>query len=403
MIRKGSTPALFTCVVLAAAIEVSAVESGPLAVVRRFCQADGLGRRARIAEWGAIAPLVAWPLEPAWDRVVLIGSYQMGPPRALEDGSVTIAVGYAVIGEVSALGFDTAVHVENVEFRMEAANGVWRVLGPPLPPHIFVHRVDMDALRRSLQFGGLNFLPNSIFIWQMFQSAGWNAAFVPTIDLLNGQTYRTVDKPQAGDLVVYLRAGVPYHVGIMEADDQVVSSTLNAGVVRTAPDAFPGEMRYLRLVQPEPVVEAMPRPTPTAAEPVDKREPHPSRRSQNPSTRREESTSAQEGPPQGERKLSFENNNTTARPEEPPSSGGVSKGSPRKPTVSAAGPANAPPTRAAAAGQLGAPSPDVKPSKVNAPKSHRSHAQPSKRKRVEASRAGQKLKRPTPIATGQVP
>jgi hypothetical protein len=47
---------------------------------------------------------------------------------------------------------------------------------------------------------------------------------------------------------------------------------------------------------------------------VDKREPHPSRRSQ------------KKGPPQGERKLSFENNNRTARPEEPPSSGGVSKG-----------------------------------------------------------------------------
>ena len=32
------------------------------------------------------------------------------------------------------------------------------------------------------------------------------------------------------------------------------------------------------------------------------------------------------GPPQGERKLSFENNNRTVRPEDPPSSGGVSKG-----------------------------------------------------------------------------
>ena len=60
------------------------------------------------------------------------------------------------------------------------------------------------------------------------------------------------------------------------------------------------------------------------SETVDKREPHPSRRSQNPSTRR--SAPAQEGPPQGERTLSFENNNRTARPEEPPSSGGVSKG-----------------------------------------------------------------------------
>ena len=46
----------------------------------------------------------------------------------------------------------------------------------------------------------------------------------------------------------------------------------------------------------------------------DKQESHPSRRSQ------------KKGPPQGERKFSFENNDRTARPEEPPFSGDVSKG-----------------------------------------------------------------------------
>ncbi len=54
-----------------------------------------------------------------------------------------------------------------------------------------------------------------------------------------------------------------------------------------------------------------------ASETADKREAEPSRRSQN------------KGPPQAERKLSFENNNSTARPEEPPFSGGVSKGARR--------------------------------------------------------------------------
>jgi hypothetical protein len=333
MSRKASATLLAACVVLGTALPVAAVKSGPQAVVRQFCQADGLGQRVQIAEWAAIAPLVTWSLEPAWDHVVLIGGYEVDSPRTLEDGGVAIEVRYAVIGEVSALGLDTAVHRETVEFRMEAANGVWRVLGPPLPPHIFAHRVDMDGLRRSLQFGGLNFLPNSIFIWRMFQSAGWNVTFVPTIDLLNGSTYRAVDKPKVGDVAVYLRDGVPYHVGILEADDRIVSSTLNAGVVRTTPDAFPGEMRYLRLVQPEPVVEAMPRPTSTVA----------------------------------------------------------------------AGSAKASPTRSAAVQQRGRPSPRVKRGKGNAPKSHRSHAQPSKRKRVKPSGAKRKLTRPTPIATGQVP
>ncbi len=333
MSRKASATVLAACVVLGTGVPVAGVESGPQAVVRQFCQADGLGQRVQIAGWAAIAPLVTWSLEPAWDHVVLIGGYEVDSPRTLEDDSVAIAVRYAVIGEVSALGLDTAVHMETVEFRMDAANGVWRVLGPPLPPHIFAHRVDMDAMRRSLQLGGLNFLPNSIFVWQMFQSAGWNVAFVPTIDLLNGQTYRAVDKPKVGDLAVYLRDGVPYHVGALEADDRIVSSTLNAGVVHTTPDAFPGEMRYLRPVQPEPLVEAMPRPTPTVA----------------------------------------------------------------------AGSAKASPTRTAAAQQRATPSPRVKRGKGNAPKSHRSHAQPSKRKGVKPSGAGRKPKRPTPTAAGQVP
>jgi hypothetical protein len=333
MTGKGSATVLFTCVVLATALRVTAVESGPQAVVRRFCQADGLGQRVQVAGWAAVAPLVTWSLEPAWDHVVLIGGYQVDSPHTVEDGGVAIEVRYAVIGEVSPLGLDTVVHLETVEFRLDGAKGTWHVLGPPLPPHIFAHQVDVDAVRRSLQRGGLNFLPNSIFIWQMFQSAGWNVAFVPTIDLLNGQTYRAVGKPKVGDLAVYLRDGVPYHVGVFEAEDRVVSSTLNAGIVRTTPDAFPGEMKYLRLVEPEPVVEAMPIPTPTVAP----------------------------------------------------------------------APTKASPTRTVAAPPRHRHSPTVKRGKGHAPRPHRAHAQPSKRKRVKRSGGGKKPKRPTPIATRKVP
>jgi hypothetical protein len=68
---------------------------------------------------------------------------------------------------------------------------------------------------------------------------------------LDGTFYGPVGVPQAGDLVVYLRDGTPYHVGIVEGEDQIVSSTLNAGIVRTGTDAFAGEVKYLRLVSPE--------------------------------------------------------------------------------------------------------------------------------------------------------
>lgn len=265
MMPKGSASVLFACAILAAATEVPAVESGARVVVRRFCQADGRGQRVQLAGWAAIAPLVTWPLEPAWDHVVLIDGYQVGVPDAAEDGGLAIEVRYAVIGDVSALGLDTAVHVETAEFRMDGADGTWRILGPPLPPHVFASLVDVDVMRESLQVVGKNFVPDTVFIQQVLRLNGWNAAFVPTAELLQSETYRIVDKPEVNDLAVYLRDGVPYHVGVFETNDRIVSSTLNAGVVRTAPDAFPGEMKVLRLAHAEPAVEMTPVPTPGAA------------------------------------------------------------------------------------------------------------------------------------------
>jgi GTP-binding protein len=66
------------------------------------------------------------------------------------------------------------------------------------------------------------------------------------------------------------------------------------------------------------VPAGMPAETPAQPEGIDRQEPHPSRRSQ------------QKGPPQGERGISLENHKRTARPEEPPSFGGVSKGAMRE-------------------------------------------------------------------------
>lgn len=224
-----------------------------------------MGRRIRVADWDTIAPLVAWPFEPAWDRVVLVGSYQVGAPRGIEQGRVAVDVGYSVLGQVSALGFDTSVHVETVPFVVEAMEGQWRIVGAPPPPHLFWSYADVERLTRSLEAGDVNFLPNTLFVWWMLRSAGWNVPLVSTADLLSGDHYRVVREARPGDVVVYLRAGLPYHVGLLEADDQVVSSTLNAGIVRGVIGAFAGEVEYLRLVQPEAEDKAIPDPTPAAA------------------------------------------------------------------------------------------------------------------------------------------
>jgi hypothetical protein len=250
--RPGRRTWLPIVVLAAVAPIAAAADLGPQGVVRQFCQADGLGQRVSVRGWTEVAPLVNWTFEPAWDHVVLITGYSVDSPRPTESGKMVVNVTYGVVGQLSARGLDTSDGTESVTFEVQAPEEAgWRITGPPPAPHIFSNRVDVDSMRQSLETGGVNFLADTLFIWQMFQSAGWNVALTPTFSLLDGTAFRAVDRPAVGDVVVYLRDGHPYHVGLLEAENQVVSSTLNAGIVRTAPDAFAGDIKYLRLIQPD--------------------------------------------------------------------------------------------------------------------------------------------------------
>jgi hypothetical protein len=251
-LRNGWRTRLLIAALAVAAPIAAAADLGPQGVVRKFCQADGLGLRVNVRGWAEVAPLVSWTFEPAWDHVVLITGYSVGPPRPTESGNVIVNVTYGVVGQLSARGLDTSDGTESVAFEVHVPEEAgWRITGPPPAPHIFNSRVDVDSMRQSLETGGVNFLADTLFIWQMFRSAGWNVALTPTFSLLDGSAFRAVDRPAVGDVVVYLRDGHPYHVGLLEAENQVVSSTLNAGIVRTATDAFAGDIKYLRLIEPD--------------------------------------------------------------------------------------------------------------------------------------------------------
>jgi len=253
-------------VVTVAVPAVAATALGPQSVVRQFCQADGNGQRITIPGWAALAPLLTWQYEPAWDTVTLIDGYTVRPPQPTGEPGLSVEVRYTVVGQLTPLGFDPEPQVESVTYRVQPdEQGNWHILGPLPPPHLFANQVDIDAMRRSLSEGDARFLANSIFVWKMFQSAGWNVPFEVTTDLLSGSAYRAVDDARPGDLIVYLRDGTPYHVGLLEAQNQIVSSTLNAGIVRTTINAFPGEVQYLRLAQVEaaPAAEVEPRHLPT--------------------------------------------------------------------------------------------------------------------------------------------
>jgi hypothetical protein len=261
-------------IVLHAAVILSparAVEIGPQSVVRQFCQLDGMGQRVSINGWPQIAPLVSWSLEPAWDHVVLISGYAVGPLKPGDGGTLMVGVDYTDVGQVSAFGFDAAVQLETLSFELQPTEaGRWRINGPPPPPHIFADRADIEAMRRSFEKGGLNFIPNTLFVWRMMRADGWDVPFERTTDLPSGPGYRVVDEPAVGDVVLYFRAGDPYHAGLLAADNQVVSSTLNGGIVRTPVTTFTGDVSYLRLARADrlPIAEVSTQPpavnTPTA-------------------------------------------------------------------------------------------------------------------------------------------
>ncbi len=225
---------------------------GPQTLVREFCRLDAMGARAAVHGWPQIAPLVQWEYEPAWDRVVLITSYTVGWPVAHEENSFQMEVRYAVRGTVTADGFEESPHVEARLFRVDPTpDGNWKIAGPPPPPHIFYNDVDVVAMQQSLQRGGINFVPNSLFVWQLYRRNGWDIPFEHTLGLAKTQIFRSTDKPEPGDLVLYLDEHTPYHVGVLESADVVVSATLNGGIVRSPVDAFPGERRFLHLRPPE--------------------------------------------------------------------------------------------------------------------------------------------------------
>ncbi len=245
--------------IVSAALHAGAVgaQLGPQTVVRQFCEADALGRRVTIQGWSRVAPLVEWPLEPAWDHAFLITSYTVGWPVPADEDTLTIEVRYAVMQEVTAEEVKDLGRIDSVTFKVRASEGAnWRIVGPPPSPYLFQQQVDAEALRRSLGQGGMNFIPDSLFVAGMLRAAGWDVPPLPTAKLLSNDIYRAVKEPRAGDLVVWLRDGIPYHSGLLDRDEMVVSSTLNAGLMRTTLDAFAGDVKALRLVR-RPAVPAV--------------------------------------------------------------------------------------------------------------------------------------------------
>jgi len=220
--------------------------TGPQAIVAAFCREDALGARSNRRAYGRVAALVAWPLEPAWDSVVLIRGFEVGEPQRIAPEEAEVAVTYTVVGGVSALRYDVEAHLAVRRFRVVLRDGRWWISGAPPLPHVFSDRVDPERVRRAMQGDG-GYLSQSRFVAELMRAGGWKVPVETVAELLSGATYGPVATARPGDLAVYLDRGNPYHVGVVEAPGVVVSATLTGGLARSTLGAFAGEVRFLRL------------------------------------------------------------------------------------------------------------------------------------------------------------
>jgi hypothetical protein len=111
---------------------------------------------------------------------------------------------------------------------------------------VFLTQVDPDEMAASLDSDAGSFLSNTAFVRRFLSGAGWELPPLSARDLPALMELGEVTNPSLGDLVLYYDDQTPYHVGVLEADEVVLSATLNGGVRRAPLGAFAGKVRYRR-------------------------------------------------------------------------------------------------------------------------------------------------------------
>lgn len=237
----------FVVVLGVSALREAAAAVSAMDTVHAFCRADGRGERILVRTWPTFAPLIQWGLEPAWDHVVLIDSYEVSDPRYDDAEHAVVTVTYHVAADVEAGHVTREPREETRVFRLVADESrTWRIVGPPPAPHVFLSQVEPDAMAASLEPTTGDFLSSAAFVQHFLDGAGWDltsfaVSGTPTLGELTDVT-----TPAIGDIVLYYDGDAPYHIGVLESEDVVLSATLNGGIRRAPVDAFAGKVRYRR-------------------------------------------------------------------------------------------------------------------------------------------------------------
>jgi hypothetical protein len=127
--------------------QTGALSKDPTELLKKYVRLDYHGVRLEPVSQEAIRPYVTWQEEPAWGQVVVVSEYDIALDvkhwQVLGNLDVIIPVAFKVLGSVylESATFLEERKTEEVRFHVKAVSGLWRIVGPMMPPHVSQRRM----------------------------------------------------------------------------------------------------------------------------------------------------------------------------------------------------------------------------------------------------------------------
>jgi hypothetical protein len=127
--------------------QTGALSKDPTEVLKKYVTLDYHGVRLEPLSQEAIRPYVTWKEEPVWGQVVVVSEYDIPLDlqrwQVLGNLEVIIPVAFKVLGSVylESATFLEDPKTEEVRFHVKAVSGLWRIIGPMMPPHVSQKRM----------------------------------------------------------------------------------------------------------------------------------------------------------------------------------------------------------------------------------------------------------------------
>jgi hypothetical protein len=108
----------------------------PENIVEFYCQHDFEGARLSGKTWGKIAQLITWQDEPGWDTITVISSFVIIDSKQGEN-EADVIVEYGPSTNIQpGEQYEIMTDPKRVHFQLKNINGIWKISGPMIMPHV---------------------------------------------------------------------------------------------------------------------------------------------------------------------------------------------------------------------------------------------------------------------------